>query len=103
MNNTIEINRIQGSLKSVSLVVSILERELEDGCISITIPFFNLKTFAKNSEDVETAFNEAIKCFCLNSEKFGLGLEEELKSLGWSISESNEAKSELICMSFNTL
>lgn len=56
-----------------------------DGTISIELPMFgNLRTYAENDTDMKVAIDEAIMVFRMASEKFGKGLKEELKMLGWT-------------------
>lgn len=56
-----------------------------DGTISIELPMFgDLRTYAKNETDMKVAIDEAIQLFRMVSEKFGKGLKEELKMLGWT-------------------
>lgn len=82
----IEIQRNEKALVSVSVVMPVWDKRADDGSISISIPLFNMKTFAKSQEEVEVALEEAIHAFCFNAERFGRGLESELQSLGWSFS-----------------
>lgn len=70
----------------------------DDGFLKIDIPLFSIRTFAKNEQDAELAIEEAIKVFCINSEKFGAGLENELRILGWS---HNIEQEETISMVYN--
>ena len=80
----IEIIRKDKKLFSISVVMPMWDKISDDGFIKIDIPLFGLRTFAKNEQDSEIAIEEAIKVFCINSEKFGAGLENELRVLGWS-------------------
>ena len=86
----IDIVRENGKLLSVSVEMPIWDRILEDNFISVNIPLFNIKTFAKDEEDISVAIEEAIKAFCINVEKFGNGLESELKLLGWSYAKTEK-------------
>jgi hypothetical protein len=80
----IEIIRTNGILSSVSVVIPSWSKNNEDNSITIDMPMFGLKTFAQNEQDMENAIEEAIKCFCIASEKFGMGIEKELIQIGWS-------------------
>ncbi|MEZ4809236.1 MAG: hypothetical protein R2819_02645 [Allomuricauda sp.] len=83
----IDIIRSQeGVLKSVSVAFPVWIKDREDGFLSVDIPILGIKTFAKDESDVDSAIKEAIILFCLNSEEFGNGLENELKLAGWNFS-----------------
>lgn len=94
MNTTeanIEIIRHGETLSSVSVIMPRWIKAEYDNTLSVNIPFFGIKTFAKDEEDSEIAIEEAIKCFCLAAERFGQGVEAELQTLGWNrIKEENE-------------
>lgn len=82
---TIEIVRAaNNALSSVTVFMPIWDKDSDDDTIAIDIPLLGLKTVAKDVEDAESAIKEAIELFCLSSEKFGKGLENDLKILGWS-------------------
>lgn len=86
----IEIIRDNGTLSSISVVMPMWDKIGIDDFLSINIPLFGIKTFAKDEVDSDLAVEEAIKIFCINAEDFGKGLENELKILGWSFSEQTE-------------
>ena len=86
----IEIKRKDGILCSISVIMPIWNKLLDDSTISVDVPLFGLKTFAKNEEDVDVAVEEAIKCFCIASEKFGQGLEKELQTIGWTFENEKD-------------
>lgn len=46
--------------------------------IKIKIPLLQIKTVAKDEEDVKVAIREAIECFVFLAEHFGKGIKEEL-------------------------
>ena len=95
MNTTeanIEIKRNNGKLSSVSAIMPTWSKVEDDGNLSVNIPLFGIRTFAKNSSDTDIATKEAITCFCIASEKFGRGLETELIFLGWEIMEDSSNK-----------
>lgn len=52
------------------------------GRIDIDIPLFKLNAVASLDDDVENAVSEVVHCFCVDSNKNGKGVEQELKSLG---------------------
>lgn len=97
VSGNIEIKRVKGKLDTVSVVMPIWDKTIEDGFLSINIPLFAISTFAKNESDIDQAVREAITLFCINAEKFGNGLESELRILGWN---SGETKSNLTTLSF---
>lgn len=94
----IEIIRKNKKLFSISVVMPMWDKVGDDGFLKIDIPLFSIRTFAKNEQDAELAIEEAIKVFCINSEKFGAGLENELRILGWS---HNIEQEETISMVYN--
>jgi len=93
----IEINRRDGKLISVTIDMPIWDKLGVDNFISVNLPLFGIKTFAKDELDADVAVRESITAFCINSEKFGKGLESELKLIGWSF---NEQKNDFTSMSF---
>lgn len=86
----IDISRKEGKLISVSVAMPIWDKVGMDDFISVNIPLFNTKTFAKDEKDADVAIAEAIKGFCISAEKFGRGLEAELKLLGWNFIEQSD-------------
>jgi hypothetical protein len=95
----IDIVRKDGKLASVSVVMPIWDKQGEDDIFAVEIPLLGMKTFAKDEIDAEIAVQESIELFCLNAEKFGKGLESELKILGWSFNNQNK---DFTSMSFNS-
>lgn len=88
----IEITRQKGVLSSISISMPIWHK-IEDSCkhITIDIPLFGIKTVAEDENDIDKAVDESIKCFCASAEKFGQGLEAELKTLGWKSNDTNNS------------
>jgi hypothetical protein len=102
MNNqeaNIEITRIEGVLQSISVVMPIWDKIGMDEMISVNVPLFGIKTFAEDLDDAEIAVKESLTAFCINAEKFGKGLETELKIMGWCF--NNESTRDVSFMSFN--
>ena len=84
-NANIDIFRdFSGKLTSVSVVMPIWDKTSRDGKIAVNVPHFGIKTFALDFNDADTAIKESLKAFCINAEKFGRGLESELKIMGWN-------------------
>lgn len=94
----IEIIRKDKKLLSVSISMPIWDKTSDDNFITVNIPLLGIKTFAENEVDASVAIKEAVKAFCINSEKFGKGIESELKVLGWGF---NERMDDLITMSYS--
>lgn len=94
----IEIIRKDKKLFSISVVMPMWDKVGDDGFLKLDIPLFGIRTFAKDLEDAEMAIEEAIKVFCINAEKFGAGIENELRILGWSHNLEND---ESISMVYN--
>lgn len=88
---SIEIIRKDGKLFSVFVTMPIWDKIGEDDFLSINIPLFGIKTFAKNEVDAEIAINEVLQSFCINSENYGKGLENELKTIGWEFLEQDSS------------
>ncbi len=86
----IDITRKDGKLISISVVMPMWDKVGIDDVININIPLFGIKTFAANLIDVDVAIEEAIRIFCIATEKYGVGLENELRILGWSFNEEKE-------------
>tara|TARA_R110002072_G_scaffold303042_1_gene491769 strand:- start:4795 stop:5175 length:381 start_codon:yes stop_codon:yes gene_type:complete len=93
----IDIVRKGTTLNTVSIAMPVWDKPSNDGFISIDIPLFGIKTFAKNDDDANTAIEESIRLFCLSAEKFGRGLEFELVNMGWTITSDANG---LTCLSF---
>jgi hypothetical protein len=94
----IEIIRKEGKLQSISVAMPIWDKIGDDNFLSINIPLFGIKTFAKDEVDAEIAINEILTLFCINAEKFGKGLENELKLIGWSFIKQD---AEFCTMAYN--
>jgi len=94
----IDINRIKGKLISVSIAMPIWDKIGIDEFISVNIPLFGIKTFAKNEDDAQIAVKEAITAFCINAEKYGQSLEAQLRIIGWDFISQTE---EMTSMSYN--
>lgn len=92
----IDIIRKKGLLQSISVIMPIWDKIGEDDFLSIDIPLLGLKTFAKDESDIEKATIEAITVFCINAEKFGKGLETELKLFGWSFKDNKKEKTSMV-------
>ncbi|WP_423999760.1 hypothetical protein [Maribacter sp. IgM3_T14_3] len=84
ISGNIEIKRNRGKLDTISVVMPVWDKTIEDGFLSVNIPLFAISTFAKDESDIDQAVREAITLFCINAEKFGNGLETELRVLGWN-------------------
>lgn len=95
----IEINRLDGKLSSITVDMPIWDKTVEDEFISVNIPFLGIKTFAKNEIDAQDAIKECVHLFCVTSEKFGSGLETELRLLGWEFISEDKGS---VIMAFNT-
>lgn len=85
MNNVIkmEITRSGEVLSSVKLIMPTWQKVGDNKLIYIDLPFFGLNTCAKDEADIEIALKEAVSCFCIAAERYGLGLESELEFVGW--------------------
>lgn len=84
-----EIARNGEALSSVKVIMPTWNKVRDNGLIYINLPFFGLETCAKDEDDAAIAVSEAVQCFCLIAEKYGLGLESELEYVGWEKSEEN--------------
>ena len=95
----IDIFRLEGKLTSVNIAMPIWDKQGNDDLFDIDIPLFGIKTVAKDTFDAEVAIKESITLFCLSAEKFGRGLETELKVMGWAFIE--HCKDGCVSMSFS--
>lgn len=86
---TIETHRNGGKLSSISAIMPVWMKKEEDGHTKVIIPLLGLTTWAASENDVEAAASEAIQSFCMAAEKHGLGVDEELKALGWDAEETS--------------
>lgn len=93
----VDITRKNGVLTSVSIAMPIWDKIGSDNLLAIDIPLFGIKTVAKDAMDAEVAIKESVKLFCLSAEKFGRGLETELRVMGWSFIDRSK---DLTSMSF---
>jgi hypothetical protein len=87
---SLEIGRKDGKLSSVKIEMPIWVKEAEDSTMKVHLPLFRITTFADDREDADEAVKEALACFFVCAEKFGRGVDEELKDLGWT-AETNES------------
>lgn len=98
MNSTganIDIVRGGGKLNSVSVALPVWSKNQIDGTLSVSIPMLNINTVAWNDADVQVALTEALTLFVLNCEKFGEGLENELKLAGWNFTNKSSNKTSM--------
>lgn len=59
------------------------KQKRDDGKTYITIPLLNIETYGIGEDDCDLAINEAFQLFCISSEKHGVGIEKELREIGW--------------------
>ncbi|MCT4138478.1 hypothetical protein HZP64_14555 [Elizabethkingia anophelis] len=95
---TIDIFRENKQLKAISVVMPIWDKNGIDESTIINLPLFGLKVSVFDDIDANQVIEAAIKSFCKNSERYGEGLEDELKFLGWSICDESDSK---VSMSFS--
>jgi hypothetical protein len=88
---TLELNRRNGKLSEVKVIMPTWNLLCEDGTFTVEIPVFEMSTQVTHEDDAEDAVTEAIKIFCLAAEQHGMGVERELQLLGWSESEEHES------------
>jgi hypothetical protein len=87
----IEVTRKEGKLTSIKVIMPTWHDHGDDGQIYTTMPFLGgLTTYSLDHSDSEIAIKEAIHCFCIASEKHGMGVERELQSLGWEVDEESQ-------------
>lgn len=98
---SIEIIRKDGVVSSVKVIMPAWCKINDDGTLKVEIPLFKITTFADNEEDAHEAIKEAIMCFCISAQKFGNGLEQELKELGWTSETSAESNHSLFNINSN--
>ena len=82
----IEVIRTNGRLSTIKVIMPTWNELGEDNKIYTKMPMLGgLITYAIDELDADIAVREAIHCFCIASEKFGIGLENELMRIGWNI------------------
>jgi hypothetical protein len=87
----IEVIRKDGKLSSVKVIMPTWNELGEDNKIYTKMPMLGgIVTYAINELDADIAVKEAIHCFCVAADKFGMGLEKELESIGWNIVSKND-------------
>jgi hypothetical protein len=87
---SIDITREEHKLTSVRVIMPTWNRRGEDGKLYAKVPFLGLETYGENENDLDEAIEEAFMCFCLASEKHGLGLESELEFIGWTKTDGGD-------------
>ena len=96
-NPTIEITRKNGVLNLVKIIMPTWNELGEDNKVYSKIPLLGgLTTYAMNESDADMAVREAIHCFCVASEKHGMGLEKEIQCIGWELFSKKEETSTFI-------
>ena len=90
VNISIEIAREDHKLSSASVIMPTWNRKGNDGKIYAKIPFLGLETYGNDENDLDKAVEEAFACFCIASEKHGLGLESELEYIGWTKTDKKD-------------
>ena len=87
---SIEVLR-ETKITKISVVMPIWSKQIAENVIAVNIPLFGLKTYIRNEDETQNAVDESLKCFFIASEKYGIGIEGELTSLGWkSVNKSME-------------
>lgn len=82
-NISIELSRVNGILKEVSISNLIWTKQNSFGSTEICLPFLGIYTSSPSENEIDVSIEEAIKGFCIACEKYGKGLESELESIGW--------------------
>lgn len=89
-----EIVRKNRKIQRVSVSMPIWTKNSEtESHLSIQIPLLGIDSIAKDELDAEQAIEEAVRLFCIVSEKYGKGLETELEATGWKTLSSSQGKS----------
>lgn len=91
----IDVVREDGKLKTASVALPIWIKQREDDVLFVDIPMLNISTTAWDENDVETSLKEALTLFFLNCEKFGTGVENELKLAGWNFTQTKGDKTSM--------
>ncbi len=83
-NIEIKITRSNGNLISAEVAMPVWQKKDISGQFTASLPLLgDVQTWAETEEDLEVAVFELFECFCIASEEYGTGLENELESLGW--------------------
>lgn len=89
---TIDIQRVEGKLTSIKVLMPTWNQFCEDNSINVEMPVFGISTQVSEESEIDEAIKEAIIIFCIASEKHGKGLEKELEVIGWK-KERGQTKS----------
>lgn len=82
-NANIIVSHLGDHSASITVSMPIWVRESDHGHLNIKMPFLGIDTVARDEQDSEKAIEEAIISFCVVAERFGHGIENELRALGW--------------------
>jgi predicted RNase H-like HicB family nuclease len=83
----IEITRSDGKLSNVLFKMPVWKRFDKEGNTYVKFGLLGgIETYSKTPEDLEDRISEALTLFCHAAEKTGLGLEDELSFMGWTVS-----------------
>lgn len=97
----LEVTRSNNKIVEIKVIMPTWARKDNSGKFYIKMPLLGgIETFCDNELEIQEAVEEAIKGFVLVAEKYGEGLELELKSIGWSLDplmeiENDNSKSHL--------
>lgn len=69
------------NINDLRRVMPIIHKPELDNTIRVELPLLNITTTAFSEDDVELAVIESVQLFIKSAEKFGKGLENELKLL----------------------
>jgi hypothetical protein len=89
-NLQVEATRKEGRLMTVKATMPVWSKIDVSGKLEVKMPFIGGETFCNSESAIEKATEEAFACFCLASERFGRGLEQELVVLGWKHTGAKE-------------
>lgn len=86
----IEITRSDGKLSNVLFKMPVWKRFDKQGNVYVTFGLLGgIETYSKTEDTLNDRIAEALKLFCNAAENTGLGLEDELAFMGWSVVKSD--------------
>lgn len=88
---TIQVSR-DGKEISISALIPAWFTKNPSGDFKISLPLLGFETNCDSESEIEDAVKEAVKGFCIVSDKHGKGIEKEFELLGWKVKSTKKKK-----------
>ncbi len=72
-----------GTSFSINVIMPVWHKEVNDA-VKVEMPLLGLSNYASNENEIQTAVDETVLCFCIAAQKYGKGIDAELNKMGWS-------------------